>query len=309
MAPLIRRSNLIVPVTNGRAVEGSWRNEADAVTLDLGSGVAGSRKAEARSLVPGCIQQAVKGGAEVFVRVNRAFVQADTEAAVGPGLSGIVLPGVESAAEVEELSALLGRLEASRGLAAGELQIIALLETALGIWNVREILACNSRVTQAGIDEGALAANSGIYPDSELDPFVFARGRLAIEATALEVQPVGVAYPLGVHPRPLASEEMLNAAADSKNLGFKGMFCPDASWVAPVNEAFTPTETQVEYYTQVREVFAQGVAAGTAAVPFHGRMIDVPVDEWAKVVLETAEACHRRNHQKQEALEAAAAAG
>ena len=305
MAPLIRRSNLMVPVTDGLAVEGSWRHEADAVTLDLGSGVAGSRKAEARSQIPGCIQQAAKGGAEVFVRVNRAFVQADTEAAVAPGLSGIVLPGVETAAEVEELSALLRRLEGSRGLAAGELQIIVLLETALGIWNVREILSCDKRVTQAGIDEGALAASTGIYPDNELDPFVYARGRLAIEATALEVQPIGVAYPLGVHPRPMGYDEMLKAATDSRNLGFKGVFCPDESWVAPVNEAFTPTELQVEYYTQVREVFAQGVAAGTAAVPFHGRMIDVPVDEWAKVVLETAEGCRRRYQQKQEALEAA----
>ena len=69
-----------------------------------------------------------------------------------------------------------------------------------------------------------------------------------------------------------------------------------------MNTAFTPTESQVDYYTQVRNVFAQGVAAGTAAVPFAGRMIDVPVDEWAKVVLEMAEACHQRERQKQEAL-------
>ena len=97
-------------------------------------------------------------------------------------------------------------------------------------------------------------------------------------------------------------DDMLKAATDSKNLGFKGVLCPDASWVAPVNQALTPTESQVEYYAQVREVFAQGVAAGTAAVPFAGRMIDVPVDEWAKVVLETAEACRLRDRQKQDAL-------
>ena len=69
-----------------------------------------------------------------------------------------------------------------------------------------------------------------------------------------------------------------------------------------MNSAFTPTQAQVEYYTQVREVFAQAIAAGTAAVPFHGRMIDVPVDEWAKVVLEMAAACAARDEQKCAAL-------
>jgi citrate lyase beta subunit len=44
-------------------------------------------------------------------------------------------------------------------------------------------------------------------------------------------------------------------------------------------------------------------AAGTAAVPFAGRMIDVPVDEWAKVVLELADACAARDTEKQVALE------
>ena len=66
--------------------------------------------------------------------------------------------------------------------------------------------------------------------------------------------------------------------------------------------AFTPTESQVDYYTQVRQVFANALAAGTAAAPFAGRMIDVPVDEWAKVVLEMAAACGARDLEKQEAL-------
>ena len=50
---------------------------------------------------------------------------------------------------------------------------------------------------------------------------------------------------------------------------------------------------QVAYYTRVREVFAEGVARGTAAVPLDGKMVDVPVDEWAKVVLHLAALCQR----------------
>lgn len=53
---------------------------------------------------------------------------------------------------------------------------------------------------------------------------------------------------------------------------------------------------------RVREAFAAGVAAGTAAVPLEGRMIDVPVDEWAFVVLAMSEACAARDAEKRSAL-------
>ena len=49
------------------------------------------------------------------------------------------------------------------------------------------------------------------------------------------------------------------------------------------------------------------MAAGTAAVPLDGRMIDVPVDEWAIVVLATAEACAKRDAEKRAALARAGA--
>jgi hypothetical protein len=57
----------------------------------------------------------------------------------------------------------------------------------------------------------------------------------------------------------------------------------------------------------VRAAFAAGIAAGTAAVPLEGRMIDVPVDEWAAVVIATAEACAARDAQKNAARQSAAA--
>ena len=107
---------------------------------------------------------------------------------------------------------------------------------------------------------------------------------------------------MGTQAKFLSPEELLKIATDSKNLGFNGILCPHPSWVEPVNTAFTPTESQVDYYSQVRQIFAQAIAAGTAAVPFHGRMIDVPVDEWAKVVLAMEAACGDRNREKEQAM-------
>jgi len=303
MAMLIRRSNLIVPITNPRFVSHAWRHNADAITLDLEDSVLDTRKAEARALVQEAIGQVGQGAAEVFVRVNKPFAHADIEASVWPGLHGVMLPGVETANEVTAAAELLTVMERQRGLAVGALQLIILLESALGVWNIRSIVTASPRITQVGLDENDLACNLGISPLPEYDPYVYARGRLAIEATAANVQPVGIRYPLGTQLRLLSAADLHHMANDARNLGMKGVICPHPSWVEPVNHAFTPTADLVAYNKRVREVFAEAIASGTAAVPLDGRMIDVPVDEWAKVVIAMDEACTARDAEKKAALE------
>lgn len=302
MSILVRRSNLMVPITDAGMLGQAWRHNADAITLDLEEGVVAERKAQARGLVKAAIAPSAQGAAEVFVRVNKAYLQADLEASVWPGVSGIMLPQVESAAEVVKAAEIVTALERQRGMVAGSLCFIVLLESALGVWNIRAIVTASPRVTQVGLDECDLAADLEINPLPEYDPFVYARGRLVIEAIAAKVNPVGMAYPLSVHTRGASAPEIHRLATKARNLGMKGAICPQPGWVAPVNAAFTPTAELVTYNKRVREAFAAGVAAGTAAVPLDGRMIDVPVDEWAIVVLATAEACSARDAEKHAAL-------
>jgi citrate lyase subunit beta/citryl-CoA lyase len=293
MSILVRRSNLQVLMSDQGAVAVAWKHNADAVTLVL-DGHANS--------VKDAIATVSKGGAEVFVRVGKASLQADLGAAVWPGLCGIMLPCVESAGEVRQVHDLVAVLEKQRGIAAGSLQFILMLESARGVWDIRPIVKASPRVTQCALDERALAADLDIMPLPELDPFEYARGRLAVECTAAKVAAVGMAYPLGAMPRELPAAELHELATKARNLGMKGVICPYAGWVAPVNAAFTPTPELVEWNRRVREAFAAGVAAGTAAVPLDGKMIDVPVDEWAIVVLAMAEACAARDAQKKAVL-------
>jgi citrate lyase subunit beta/citryl-CoA lyase len=302
----VRRSNLMVPISVQRFVENAWRHNADAITLDLEDGVPRPQKVEVRAGVKEAITLAGRGGAEVFVRVNKPSLYADIEAAVCPGLTGIMLPKVESAAEVVEAASILKDCERRRGIEVGSRQLIVLLESALGVWNIRELVTASPRVTQVGLGESDLCRDLGITATEEDDPFVYARGRVVIEAIAVEVQPIGMAFPLSLSPRLLPRDEILRLATTARNLGFKGTICPHPSWVEPVNVAFSPTSEQVAYYTKVREVFAEGVARGTAAVPLDGKMIDVPVDEWAKAVLLLAALCRARDEEKQRALQRAA---
>ncbi|MBI2291305.1 MAG: CoA ester lyase, partial [Betaproteobacteria bacterium] len=67
----------MVPVTDAERVGQAWRHNADAITLDLEDGVAAARKAEARGLIRAAIAPTGQGAAEVFLRVNKPFLQAD----------------------------------------------------------------------------------------------------------------------------------------------------------------------------------------------------------------------------------------
>ena len=309
---LVRRSNLMVPATETGLtnlellVQGSGaapRQLPDAVTLDLEDGVSRSGKAGARALMKEAVPRAASSGAEVFVRVNVPYLYADLDACVRPGLAGVMLPKAEGAGDIARTSARIAELERRRGLEEGSLELIVVVESALGVWNVRELAHSSRRVTQMALGESGLCLDLGVVPTEEYDPLEYARGRLVIEATAAGVQPLGMAHPMGPLPRMLARDELLRLATIAKDLGSKGAICPDPSWIEPANVAFTPTSEQVEFYTEVREVFAEAVAAGTAAVPFQGRMIDVPVDEWAKDVLHRAMVSESRDEQKRKRLQ------
>lgn len=303
MSILVRRSNLLVDVGDSSALSRAWRHDADAITLDL-EALPESGRALARTRVKDAITQCARGGAEVFVRVNEAMLTTDLEAAVWPGLTGIVLPRAESAADVADAAEIVTALERERRIEVGSLQFIVQIESAAGVWNIRGILTASPRISQAGLDEAHLAASLAFDPLPELDPFVYARGRIAVEATAARVSAIGMAYPLSVFPHPASPDDVHALATKARNSGMKGVLCPYPEWVGPVNAAFTPTEELVRWNRRVREAFAAGVTAGTAAVPLDGRMIDVPVDEWAIVVIEMAEACSRRDAEKAAALAA-----
>ena len=292
---LIRRSNLLVAIGDAASVRDGWRHGADAITLALGN---------SRGSVEEAIAAAGKGGAEVFVRVDA--LKEDLEATVRPGLRGIVLPQVDSAAEVARAADIIAGLERTRGIAPGSLEIIALLATARAVWDIRSIIGASPRLSQIGLNEPGLAQSLDIALDPAIDPFVYARGRVVVEAIAAKVSPIGMAWPLGTLPSESSHAEVHRLATNSKNLGFKGTLCPFPGWVAPVNAAYTPTPELVTWNRRVREAFAAGVAAGTAAVPLDGKMIDVPVDEWAIVVLAMAEACAKRDAEKSAAMKRAA---
>ena len=119
--PRARRSSLILPVNVRHFVEKAYTRGADAIVLDLEDSVPPREKASARTLVGYSLALAGRGGAEVLVRVNNdpALLADDIEAVVHPGLDGLSIPKVESAAQIRDIVARIDRLERARGLTPG----------------------------------------------------------------------------------------------------------------------------------------------------------------------------------------------
>jgi citrate lyase subunit beta/citryl-CoA lyase len=304
MEPFVRRSHLLVSAPDEAQVDMSWRHAADAVILDLAEAVPDVEKPRARANIKAAIPVAARGGAEVFVRINKELAHADIMASAWPGLRGIVLTGVETAADVEEATTTLAVAEKEHGIASGSLAIIVMLDSGKGVWNIRQIITASPRVCSVGLDEGRLCRHLGILPTPAFDPFVYAKGRVIIEGRAAKRQPVGISHPAGLFPHCHDAEERYRLALRSKNMGFAGVICPDPSWVEPCNRALTPSDERLEFYRETRRLFAEGIARGTAAIPYPGTtmMIDVPVDERARLTLELWERCAARDAEKRAAL-------
>ena len=300
---LVRRTNLLVSLSSLEGVDRVWRLGADAVTLDLREVTTEALSQQARKWIRISIGFAAYGGAEVFIALGKDDVDRHLEAGVWPGIAGIVLYDVDSAEDVGRWLPALESMEVNRGLGKGSLELIPVLESASGVWNVRGIVKANDRIRQVVLDEDALCEDIGIVPQEDIDALVYARGRVVVEAIAAGVQPLDLPHPVSTLSPTLSEGDIREEGVRACNLGFKGALFPQQGWVASLNAAFSPTEEQVAYYTEVRRVFAEGVVRGTAAVPFQGRMIDVPVDEWAKDVLRRADRCRERDRQKREAME------
>ena len=163
---LVRRSVLLIPLLDADAVQSCWRHEADAVAFDLGGTLVSAHEA---------IAIASKGGAEVFVCLEGTRAYAQVKATAGAaGLTGVVLPNAESAADIDALDEILRERERDEGLPIGTLEIMPLLGTARGVWNARDVVNASLRVRCAAIDEPSLCRSLAILPSDDFDPLSFA---------------------------------------------------------------------------------------------------------------------------------------
>lgn len=261
------RSYLFVPGDRPERFAKAQAAGADAVILDLEDAVAPADKPLAREHIA---TAALAQGA-LYVRINACGAPGfddDLTVLTRPEVSGVVLPKAESA---DQLAALRARL-------ARPLPVIALVESALGVWNALEIARAEgvARLAFGSIDFQVDAGCGGAD-----EALLYARSRLVLASRI-----AGLAAPIEGVTASIDDEALLvSETAKARALGFGAKLCIHPKQVAAVNAAFSPSEADIRWARQVVDA-CQASSAGALSVG--GMMIDRPVLLKAQRILELA---------------------
>ncbi|MGH7112358.1 MAG: HpcH/HpaI aldolase/citrate lyase family protein [Stellaceae bacterium] len=288
------RSLLFVPVTQRRFVEGAARRGADAIILDLEDSVALSEKARARTLVPEAAAIVSRGGADVVVRINRPLRLAvrDIEAAVGPGVLALALPKTESAEHVRLLAEIVGEIEAERGLAPGATRLIAMVETAGAFFRIAEIARAHPRLCALNLGAEDFAASAGILPEAEA--LTMPKQMAVFAARAAGIMPLGF---IGTVADYRDLDGFRATIRRSRRFGFIGASVIHPSQIAILNEEFRANAAEIDHARRVVAAYDKALAEGVGAITVDGRMIDVPVVERARLLLDRETAIAAREEK------------
>ncbi|WP_293699773.1 CoA ester lyase, partial [uncultured Agrococcus sp.] len=230
---------------------------SDAVILDLEDAVGPENKREAR----GAIASSEVDRERTIVRINaveEGFVDEDLEAVHAAGATTVMLAKTESAADVERL---------------GVIDVIALVETALGVANAREIAAHDNVVALMWGAED-LVASMGGTSSRRGDGTYRDVARLARASVLLAAKAEGKAAIDSIRTDIADIDGALDESQDAAASGFDAKACIHPNHVAPIREAFLPSEQDVAW---ARAILAEAERHAGGVFNFDGRMIDEPI--------------------------------
>lgn len=278
------RSLLFVPATSERKIGKAFASEADAVIIDLEDAVATSEKSAARAALAGLLP--VPLPLPCWVRINAittAFCHQDVLACVRANITGIVLPKAEAPGDIQTIDWLMSQIEAESGLPDRSIGLIAIIETARGLVRVDDIAAASPRLSRLMFGAIDLAADMSITTDDAGG--ATAQARFAITRAS---RAAGLQAPLDTAFTDITSLDELKATTQrAKALGYTGKSCIHPSQVAVVNDVFSASPQEMAWARQVVDQFAKAEASGLAAFKLNGEMIDYPVVERARKLLQS----------------------
>jgi citrate lyase subunit beta / citryl-CoA lyase len=296
----LSRSVLAVPASKWKMVEKGPLSGADLFFLDLEDAVAPNEKAAARENVVQAIKELDWQGRPTFYRINsldtpyfyRDVIEVVEEA--GEGLDLILVPKVERAEDLSTLDTLLTSVELNAGLEPGKVKLEAQVETAKGLVSIDAVARATERLEALVLGPGDFAASVRIpqmsigtvdewdeaYPG---DRFHYAMQRIVVAARAADLRAVD---------GPVADyrdeEGLRKSCLRARSLGFDGKWCVHPSQVEIVNEAFSPTEKELEWARKVVSAYEEANAAGSGSISVNGQMIDAASIKMAKNTLDLA---------------------
>src|SRR5512138_621360 len=283
-----RRALLYMPGDERRKIEKATTLGVDCICMDMEDGVAITRKAEARAVIAQAMKELDFGNAERCIRINSVgsgFEKLDLAAAVATNPDTIVVPKVETAEQVRSISEHIETYERSSEMNVGSIRLLAGVETARGILNLKEIAEADQRLEAIIFGAEDFAASVGATRTKEATEVLYARSAVVTACAANDLQAIDMVF---IDFRDL--EGLRLEAEQGARLGFSGKQVIHPNQVGAVQEAFTPSDEAIEYAQRVVSAFEASQREGKGAFALDGKMIDMPLLKNAQHVLDRAKA-------------------
>lgn len=278
---------MFVPGNNPAMMQDAYIYHPDSIMLDLEDSVSMAEKDAARLLVYNALKTIDYGNTEMVVRINplsTPYGKKDIEAVVKAGVHVIRMPKTETAEEVVEVEREIERVEKELGC-VGRTQIMAAIESALGICNAYAIATASKRMMGIALGAEDYCANLKTQRSKGGDELRLARETIVVAARAAGIAALDTVY------SNLNDMETFRAEVEFiKTLGFDGKSIINPRQIEVVNEVFAPTQKEIDKALTIIAAIKEAEKKGSGVIAVNGKMVDRPVVIRAERTIELAKA-------------------
>lgn len=282
----LRRTMLYVPGNSPGMLTDAHIYGADAIMFDLEDAIAEREKDAARLMVFHALSRQPKRPVEIVVRINGLDTphgEQDIKAMVACGVDVIRLPKTERAQDVKDVEALIEAQEIALGKVVGSTQMMAAIESPLGVLNAFEIATSSNRLIGIALGAEDYVTNLKTARTPEGIELLYARSQILNAARAAGIAALDTVY---------SDVDNLSGFRDEVELiyrlGFDGKSVINPRQIETVHDVFKPTEKQVEKSLRLVEAMKAAEAAGQGVINLDGKMVDKPMIERALRILQLA---------------------
>ncbi len=284
----LRRTMMFVPGNNPSMIKDAYIYGSDSIMFDLEDSVSIAEKDAARLLVYHALTSVDYGDKELVVRINDPYTKLgkdDLEAMVRAGVHVIRLPKTETAQDVVFCDEQITQIEKEIGKEAGSTRMMAAIESAVGVLNARDIAFASKRLIGIALGAEDYVTDLKTNRSPEGIELLFARCMILQAARAAGISALDTVY------SDVNNEEgLIKEAKLIKQLGFDGKSVINPKQIEPIVNIYTPTVKEIKKSLDIMEAIKEANQKGSGVIALNGKMIDKPIVERARRVLDLARA-------------------
>jgi citrate lyase subunit beta/citryl-CoA lyase len=253
--------------------------------LDLEDAVSISEKDSARILVRDAIKNLDYSSVEVIVRINAItteFAIEDIEVIARVKPDALMIPKATEK-DMEKVDEILTKIEEEKGYEKRCIKLMPIVETAYGLENVYNIIKTSERTVAVLLGGEDLTADMGIKRTKEGNEIFYARNKIAVACKAAKVNCIDTPFTDVNDEKGLINDTKL-----AKSLGVTGKAAINPRQVDAINNVFAPSKEEITYAKRVLKGVEEAEKEGKGVFAIDGKMVDAPVINRAKTVIEIA---------------------